>query len=106
MLASSVAGGSSTATTFLALTGPYSSISRILAFARVGPLINVNPFAVLKHLYGRGWVTSAVTEPAGLHLMLSPVHKSVANTYLADLAWATQMARDDGARPAEARYGG
>ena len=47
-----------------------------------------------------------MTEPAGLHLMLSPVHKGVADTYLADLAWATQAARDDGARPAEARYGG
>jgi sphinganine-1-phosphate aldolase len=74
----------------------------ILSFTRE----DVNPFAVLKHLYGRGWVTSAVTEPAGLHLMLSPVHKGVADTYLADLAWATQAARDDGARPAEARYGG
>ena len=44
--------------------------------------------------------------PPRLHLMLSPVHKGVADTYLADLAWATQAARDDGARPAEARYGG
>ncbi|MDP3488837.1 MAG: aspartate aminotransferase family protein [Phenylobacterium sp.] len=74
----------------------------ILAFTRD----DVNPFAVLKKLYERGWVTSAVTEPAGLHLMLSPVHKSVADTYLADLDWATQAARGDGARPAEARYGG
>jgi glutamate/tyrosine decarboxylase-like PLP-dependent enzyme len=52
----------------------------------------------------RGWFTSVTTEPRGLHLMLSPAHAEVAETYLADLEWALQTVR--GARPAaaEARY--
>jgi glutamate/tyrosine decarboxylase-like PLP-dependent enzyme len=36
----------------------------------------------------RGWFTSTTSDPAGLHLMLSPVHKAVAQTYLEDLDWA------------------
>ena len=57
-------------------------------------------------VFERGWVTSAVTEPRGLHLMLSPVHLAVADRYLEDLAWASDAARADGGKPAEARYGG
>ncbi|MBA4794385.1 MAG: aspartate aminotransferase family protein [Phenylobacterium sp.] len=74
----------------------------ITAFTRE----DLNPFAVLKKLFERGWVTSAVTEPRGLHLMLSPVHLAVADRYLEDLAWASDAARADGGKPAEARYGG
>jgi len=51
-------------------------------------------------------VASAVTELAGLHRILSPVHKAVSGHYLADLDWATNAARGDGGKPAEARYGG
>lgn len=73
----------------------------IVAFARE----DVRAGAVLKNLYDRGWVTSAITEPRGLHLMLSPVHAGVADGYLADLAWATDEARKGGAAQA-VRYGG
>ncbi|WP_333587795.1 pyridoxal phosphate-dependent decarboxylase family protein [Phenylobacterium sp.] len=73
----------------------------IVAFTRD----DVNPLAVLKKLYERGWVTSAVTDPPGLHLMLSPVHNQVVDAYLSDLAWATDAARG-GAAVQEARYGG
>jgi glutamate/tyrosine decarboxylase-like PLP-dependent enzyme len=74
----------------------------ILAFTRR----DVAPLAVLKEMYGRGWVSSALTEPEGLHLMLSPVHAEVADTYLADLAAATEAVRgSDGVR-APAEYGG
>jgi len=56
----------------------------------------VDGLAILGQLYQRGWVTSAVTEPRGLHLMLSPVHLSVADRYLADLDAATEAARAGG----------
>ena len=56
----------------------------------------VDGMAILGQLYQRGWVTSAVTEPRGLHLMLSPVHLSVADQYLADLDGATEAARGGG----------
>ena len=49
----------------------------------------------------RGWFTSVTTDPVGLHLMLSPAHLGVAETYLSDLDGA--MARLSAA-PAEARY--
>lgn len=53
----------------------------------------------------RGWFTSTTSEPPGLHLMLSPVHLSVAQTYLDDLDWA--LSSSDGATPPPApRYGG
>lgn len=44
--------------------------------------------AVWGKLFERGWFTSLTTQPKGLHLMLSPFHLQVADTYLADLAWA------------------
>jgi glutamate/tyrosine decarboxylase-like PLP-dependent enzyme len=56
-------------------------------------------------LYERGWVTSVTIEPPSLHLMLSPKHAEVADTYLSDLQWAMQevdAGRDGASR--EARY--
>ena len=56
-------------------------------------------------LYERGWVTSVTIEPPSLHLMLSPKHAEVADTYLSDLQWAMQevdAGRGDASR--EARY--
>jgi glutamate/tyrosine decarboxylase-like PLP-dependent enzyme len=58
----------------------------ILAFSHPG----LNVFAIYKKLYERGWVTSLCTAPKALHLMLSPFHQSVVETYLTDLAWAAQ----------------
>ena len=51
-----------------------------------------------------GWVKAMMpscgapitVKPRGLHLMLSPVHLSVADQYLADLDWATETARGGG----------
>jgi glutamate/tyrosine decarboxylase-like PLP-dependent enzyme len=74
----------------------------IVAFTRD----DVDCFAVLKGLFERGWVTSAITAPKGLHLMLSPVHGDVADLYLADLAAATEEARAGKSGAASARYGG
>ena len=70
----------------------------LIAFARD----DVDGLAIWAKLRERGWFTSVVTEPRGLHLMLSPAHEAVAPAYLADLAWALDAAR--GARPADARY--
>lgn len=61
----------------------------LLAFTRD----DVDCMAILGKLYERGWVTSATSQPRGLHLMLSPVHLTVAERYLADLDWATEAAR-------------
>lgn len=71
----------------------------LLAFTRG----DVAPLAVLKEMYRRGWVSTPLTEPAGIHLMLSPVHAEVADQYLADLASAVDAVRSgaggDAARP-------
>lgn len=74
----------------------------IVAFTRT----DVSPLAVLKALYARGWVSSALSEPEGLHLMLSPVHEAVADIYLADLAEATDAARGAKGPGAPVDYGG
>ena len=52
--------------------------------------------AIWARLRERGWFTGMVTEPRGLQLMLSPVHDQVAETYLADLAWAVEAVRGGG----------
>ena len=61
--------------------------------------------ALWSKLRERGWFTSLATEPKSLHLMLSPFHLEVADTYLTDLAWALGEVRG-GATPgaAEVRY--
>lgn len=74
----------------------------IVAFTRD----DVDCFAVLKGMFERGWVTSAITAPKGLHLMLSPVHAEFTNEYLQELALATRDAMDGRAGAASARYGG
>jgi len=65
----------------------------------------IDCMAVWGKLFERGWFTSLTTEPKGLHLMLSPFHLQVADTYLADIAWAMDQVKA-GARGAtrEARY--
>jgi sphinganine-1-phosphate aldolase len=61
--------------------------------------------AVWGKLFERGWFTSLTTQPKGLHLMLSPFHLQVVDTYLADLAWGVDQVKA-GATGAkrEARY--
>lgn len=75
----------------------------LIAFTRD----DVNCHAIARAMYEKGWVTSAITEPKGLHLMLSPIHAGVTAAYLADLeaALAAVKARA-GAPVAEVRYGG
>lgn len=54
-------------------------------------------FAVWSRLHRRGWFTGLVTEPRGIHLMLSPVHESVVDRYLADLREAVaEVQRGEG----------
>lgn len=65
----------------------------------------VNCLAVWAKLRERGWFTSTTSEPAGLHLMLSPFHAEVADVYLADLEWALGAVKAAAApAAAEARY--
>lgn len=42
-------------------------------------------FDVWARLKTRGWFTGVVTEPRGIHLMLSPAHLRVVDEYVADL---------------------
>ncbi len=72
----------------------------ILAFTRE----DVDCMAILGKLYERGWVTSATSQPRGLHLMLSPVHLTVVDRYLADLDWATQAAGGQSGAGTEVGY--
>lgn len=65
----------------------------------------VDPFAVWGKLFERGWFTSLTTEPKGLHLMLSPFHESVTDTYLADIEWALgEVKAGNEGKKREARY--
>ena len=70
----------------------------IIAFTRS----DVDCVALWAKLRERGWFTGVTTEPKSLHLMLSPIHAQVAQTYLADLAWA--METIPGVAAPEARY--
>ncbi|MEQ1619258.1 MAG: aspartate aminotransferase family protein [Terricaulis sp.] len=56
--------------------------------------------AILRGLYARGWITAANVDPPSLHMMLSPKHAEVADTYLADLAASMQDASNPAAMPA------
>lgn len=64
----------------------------------------VDALAIWAKLRERGWFTSVTTEPRGLHLMLSPFHLQVVQTYLSDLAWALDAAGAGAGAPEEARY--
>ncbi|HKI74460.1 MAG TPA: aspartate aminotransferase family protein [Pseudomonadales bacterium] len=65
----------------------------------------VDVFAVYKHMFERGWFTALTTEPKALHLMLSPFHAEVTDTYLRDLeASLEQVKAGDGDGSIEARY--
>lgn len=82
---------------------------RILGEPKLGIMAfnhpDVDALAVWTRLRERGWFTSMATEPRSLHLMLSPFHAQVADTYLADLAWALEAARASAPAPAaEVRY--
>jgi len=83
---------------------------RVIGDPRLGLLAyaadDIEIFAVWGALKARGWFTGVVTEPHGIHLMLSPAHASVADAYLADLeaALADVRATDARAEGFEARY--
>ena len=63
------------------------------------------PHAVWGRLTQRGWFSGVVTEPAGIHLMLSPAHADVADTYIEDLRSVVREVRDGAATPeVDARY--
>ena len=63
--------------------------------------------AIWGKLFERGWFTSVVTKPKGVHLMLSPKHAEVADTYLNDLEWAKgEVAAGAKAPDREIRYSG
>lgn len=65
----------------------------------------VDPMAVWGKLFERGWFTSVTTEPPSLHLMLSPFHLQVADTYIADLTWAVEeVKKGNTGKKREARY--
>ena len=63
-------------------------------------------FSVWGQLKQRGWFTGLITEPRGIHLMLSPSHAEAADSYLADLEEAVKKVREDGGAggPTEVRY--
>ena len=73
----------------------------IMAFTH--PSLDV--FAIYKQMYERGWFTSLTTTPKALHLMLSPFHAQVTDTYLADLKSSTEtVATGKSESITEARY--
>ncbi len=83
---------------------------RVLGEPRLGLLAygadDVDIFAVWGRLARRGWMSGLVTEPRAIHLMLSPAHAQVADTYLEDLrsALAEVRASGESGRDVRARY--
>ena len=66
---------------------------------------DVDPHAVWGRLTKRGWFTGVVTEPKGIHLMLSPAHAEVADAYLEDLREVVAEVRGGAeSEKVEARY--
>ena len=68
---------------------------------------DIHSFALYGEIYRRGWFTSVTKEPKSLHLMLSPKHADVIDTYLDDLKAACEAvvsgSADDKPK-VEARY--
>lgn len=50
-------------------------------------------FSVWKGMHDRGWFSGIVQQPDGIHLMLSPSHDEVAESYLRDLEEVISEAR-------------
>lgn len=65
--------------------------------------VDLDIFAVWKRLMERGWFTGLITEPRGIHLMLSPAHAEVADEYLGDLRDAAGAVRSAGESAADTR---
>jgi glutamate/tyrosine decarboxylase-like PLP-dependent enzyme len=67
---------------------------------------DLSVFGVWKGMHDRGWFTGVVQNPNGIHLMLSPAHDEVVETYLKDLAEAVANTRGGGEAPeaAPTRY--
>ena len=63
----------------------------------------LDPFAIWGRLAKRGWFTGLVTEPRGIHLMLSPAHAEVVDEYLADLMSAISEVRSRGETAADTK---
>ncbi len=63
-------------------------------------------FGVWKGMHDRGWFSGIVQNPDGIHLMLSPSHDEVVETYLKDLGEAVAEASGDssGQEVAPTRY--
>ena len=57
---------------------------------------DVDIFAVWGRMARRGWMSALLTEPRGIHLMLSPAHARVADAYLDDLRRALAEVRASG----------
>lgn len=60
-------------------------------------------FAVWKRLMERGWFTGLITDPRGIHLMLSPAHAQVSDEYLEHLREAAAAVRSGGESAADTR---
>jgi glutamate/tyrosine decarboxylase-like PLP-dependent enzyme len=80
---------------------------RVLGDPQLGILAygadDLDLFAVWGRLARRGWMSALVTLPRGIHLMLSPAHAAVADSYLADLAQAQAEVRASGESGGEVR---
>lgn len=63
-------------------------------------------FSVYKKMFERGWFTSVSTDPAGIHLMLTPAHEQVIASYIEDLRDAVVAVSNagDSAGELKARY--
>ena len=53
--------------------------------------------AVYGQLFRKGWFTGFTTDPASIHLMLSPAHLSVVDSYLDDVRAAVDYVKQTGA---------
>ncbi len=73
----------------------------------IGPLLSfasdtMDVYAVCDLMDDRGWNLDRNTSPNALHMMVSPIHATVAEEFLSDLRWA--VANHGESRGVEARY--
>lgn len=74
----------------------------LVAFRKGG----VDSIGLWKAMHARGWFSSITTEPKSLHLMLSPIHAEVIESYLMDLEAAERDVRSSHTDAPAPRYGG
>lgn len=80
-------------------------VMSVFAFCSPGEQVDV--YAVSELMEERGWVLDRLQRPPALHLTVSPIHKQIVRSLIADLGECTRRVAEEGitARGTAAMYG-